>query len=370
MVENDSAGEFIYAVAELWRHTHDLAMLQRLWPKVEAATRHMEGLRQSERIAANTEGARASWWGLMPASISHEGYSDKPMHSYWDDFWALRGYKDAAQIAASLGHVEQAASFATWRDEFEHDLVASIRTSSAQHRIGFIGGAAELGDFDATSTTIALALAQVQDRLPQDLLNGTFERYWRDAVARRDGQREWSDYTPYELRNVGAFVRLGQPDRAHELLAWFFGHQRPAGWNQWAEVVGSNERQPRFLGDMPHAWISSDFIRSALDMLAYERESDHALVLAAGVPRGWLRDGVAVKGLSTAHGPLSYRLQQRGESIQLQVSDGLTLPAGGVVLAWPGNDALPRATVDGRSAEWSGRELRIDHLPALVTLTP
>ena len=35
--------------------------------------------------------------GLVTESISHEGYSAKPVHSYWDDFWALRGLDDAGR---------------------------------------------------------------------------------------------------------------------------------------------------------------------------------------------------------------------------------------------------------------------------------
>lgn len=64
----------------------------------------------------------------------------------------------------------------------------------------------------------------------------------------------------------------------------FFADQRPLGWNQWAEVVGREVRKPRFVGDMPHGWVASDFIRSALDLFAYERDADNALVLAAGLP--------------------------------------------------------------------------------------
>ena len=74
-------------------------MLERHWPAIEKATRYMETLRQSERTEANRQPGREAFYGLMPASISHEGYSAKPMHSYWDDFWALRGYKDAAAVA-------------------------------------------------------------------------------------------------------------------------------------------------------------------------------------------------------------------------------------------------------------------------------
>ena len=101
--ENDSHGEFIFAVAELWRYTGDRALLRSLWPQVDAAARYMERLRQSERSALNREPGREMLFGLLPASISHEGYSAKPMHSYWDDFWALAGYRDAAELATALG---------------------------------------------------------------------------------------------------------------------------------------------------------------------------------------------------------------------------------------------------------------------------
>ncbi|HEX7384664.1 MAG TPA: discoidin domain-containing protein, partial [Burkholderiaceae bacterium] len=74
VAENDSAGEFVFAVAELWRHTRDRALAQSLWPQVDAAMRYMEGLRQSERDPSQR--GRVTY-GLMPASISHEGYSAK-----------------------------------------------------------------------------------------------------------------------------------------------------------------------------------------------------------------------------------------------------------------------------------------------------
>ena len=47
-------------------------------------------------------------FGFSPASISHEGYSAKPMHSYWDDFWALKGYDAAVDIATALDHGDAA----------------------------------------------------------------------------------------------------------------------------------------------------------------------------------------------------------------------------------------------------------------------
>ena len=366
--ENDSHGELIFNIAELYRYTGDKAFLRTMWPHVSGAFGYMEKLRLRERTEAN-RAANPAFYGMMPASISHEGYSAKPMHSYWDDFWALRGYKDAVEIARWLGEDAAAARFAAARDEFRADLDASLRNAARQHAIDYLPGSAELGDFDPTSTTIALAPGGEQGRLPDDLLRNGFERYWREFEQRRDSTRAWKDYTPYEWRNVAAFVRLGWRERAWSAVDFFFGDRRPLAWNQWAEVVSRTPRTPFFVGDLPHAWVASDFVRSALDMFAYAREIDDSLVLAAGIPAAWFDgDGIAIHGLRTAQGTLGYTLRRHDGILALDIDDGLRLPRGGLVLPWPYADAPGAATVDGRAARWEGRELRIRALPAHVEI--
>ena len=367
--ENDSHGQLVFNIAEYWRHTGDTAFLERMWPHVEAAYSYMEQLRLSERTAANRRANRA-FYGMMPASISHEGYSAKPMHSYWDNFWALRGYKDAVLVAQALGREDDARRMAASRDRFHADLMDSLRAAARLHDIDYLPGAAELGDFDPTSTTIALAPGGEQERLPQDLLHGTFEKYWRHFVARRDGTLEWKDYTPYEWRNVGAFVRLGWRERAHEAIDWFLADRAPPAWNQWGEVVSRTPREPFFLGDLPHAWVASDFVRSALDLFAYAREADDSLVLVAGVPVEWLEgQGVGIAGLRTASGELSYRLRREGGALLLEIDDtGLVPPPGGLVLPWPLEQDPGAVEVESGAAELDGRELRVGSLPARVRI--
>jgi hypothetical protein len=372
--ENDSQGEFIFLAAELWRYTHDRALLQELWPHVAGAAAYMEQQRQLERGPANLAPERKHIFGLLPPSISHEGYSAKPMHSYWDDFWGLRGYRDAAMLAGALGKLDDGKRLQAQGDEFERELLASLRRTAKVHHIDYLAGAADLGDFDATSTTIALSPGRMQRQLPQDLLHATFERYWREFVARRDGGLSWKDYTPYELRNVSAFVRLGWRGRAHELLDFFMHDRRPAAWNGWAEVVGRLAREPRFVGDMPHGWISSDYIRSALDLFAYERGADHALVIADGIPAEWLAgEGIAVHSLRTPYGPLGYRMRQRGATVTIELAmgpdSGLILPPGGIVLREPGAGwSRGRTTINGKPARWRSGELRVQTLPARIAI--
>ncbi len=367
--ENDSAGEFLYLVAEIYRYTHDRALLDAMWQHVEKAAGYLDTLRQSERSAAGLAPAMRGFYGLLPASISHEGYSAKPMHAYWDDFWAWKGYDGAVRVASALGRNREATRFERERDEFGRDIAASLRHTATAHGIDFLAGAAELGDFDATSTAIAFAPGGGSQYLPSDLVGPTFERYWREFIDRRDGRKAWEEYTPYELRTVGTFVRLGARDRAQEQLAFFLAGRRPAAWNQWAEVVGREARRPRFVGDMPHGWVASDFIRATLDLFAYERDEDRAIVIGAGIPGEWLAGpGVAVKDLHTPYGRLSYSLRREGGRVVLRLPGGPTLPPGGFAFVWPGDKPPRFARINGKAVEWKGTELRIGELPATVVV--
>ena len=71
--------------------------------------------------------------------------------------------------------------------ELRRDLHASIEASMRKHGIEFVPGAAELGDFDPTSTAIALDPCGEGERLPRAALLHTFERYWQELDARRIG---------------------------------------------------------------------------------------------------------------------------------------------------------------------------------------
>ncbi|MFN8588851.1 MAG: discoidin domain-containing protein [Candidatus Eisenbacteria bacterium] len=88
--EHDSSGELIYLVTEYYRYTGDRAFADSLWPRVAAAAGYLDTLRAQRRTDDWRTAGGGRFHGLLPPSISHEGYSAKPMHSYWDDFGAAR----------------------------------------------------------------------------------------------------------------------------------------------------------------------------------------------------------------------------------------------------------------------------------------
>jgi hypothetical protein len=359
--EHDSHGQLVYLIAEDFLHTGDRAFLERMWPHVERAVAFIDTLRRQRMTAEYQAEEKRAFYGLVPESISHEGYSAKPMHSYWDDFFALTGLDAAVVIAGALDRKEEGARFAAIRDEFRRDLLASLERAMAKHRIDYLPGSVELGDFDATSTTVGLSPLGGLEYLPRQAVEATFERYYQQSIrARREGA-EWEGYTPYEWRTVGTFLRLGWKGRAHEAIDLFFRHQRPPEWNHWAEVVFRDPKTPRFIGDMPHTWVGSDFIRSVLDLFAYERASDGALVVGAGIPEEWVREepGVEIRGLRTRHGPLSLSMKAEGHSVRVRIEAGMAVPPGGIVVRSPFGRAAKVA---------SPSEITVRALPAEAVL--
>ncbi len=386
--ENDSHGQYVMAVMNVYRFTGDKAFLQRHWPRVEKAVAYIETLRAERMTAefadANTAATRQepgkpavslhAYYGLVPESISHEGYSAKAMHSYWDDFFTLKGLKDAAEMARILGDHETAARYQTLADDFSRTLYASIGAAMQAHKIDYIPGCVELGDFDATSTTIALWPCGELGRLPQPALLNTFNQYWDRFASRRDDPSfAWVDYTPYELRAIGSFVLLGQPERAQQALAFFMDDRQPQAWNQWPEVVHRDPRAAKFIGDLPHTWCGSDFVNSVRMMFLYEREADDAIVLLAGVPGDWISEQpIGFRNLPTYGGRLSCTIARptgKVDELVAHIEGGCPVPAGGLRLSVP-SARVAGAMVNGVPAEIDadGRVV-VNALPAEVEVT-
>lgn len=376
--ENDSHGQLIYLFMQVYHFTHDQAWLRAKWPHVVRTVRYIRELRATRKVEPFVSGTpeQRALYGLMPESISHEGYSAKPMHSYWDDAFTLRGLKDATTIAEILGETAAAQEFAAERDDFRKDFYNSIRLAMQNTNVDYIPGCAELGDFDATSTTVLVQPGNEVGLLPEPALHRTFERYFERFVARRDGQMDWLDLTPYENRVIGSYVYLGQKERAQACLDFFMSLRRPAGWNHWAEVVFRDRATPRMIGDMPHTWCGSDFIRSVRGMFVYERERDESLVLAAGVADAWVTDpaGIEVISLPTYCGKLSYTVKSQRAAdgsvtvVDVTIGDGVKVPTGGVIVRSPLSRPIRSVSGDGHLIAPGGSEIRIDRLPAKLSI--
>ncbi len=374
--ENDSHGEFIYAVLQYFRFTHDTTWLRGKFPDVIKVVRYIQFLRSqrmTDKYRTGTPEERACY-GLVPESISHEGYSNHPEHSYWDDFFTLRGLKDAVTIAFVVGDEKLEKEFASERDDFRRCLYASMKQAMQNKKIDYIPGCVELGDFDATSTTIGIDPGGELDSIPEPQLRNTFQKYYSFFQQREKNEIEWTAYTPYETRIIGSFVRLGGREKAQALTKFFMHDRRPAAWNEWAEVVWKDRNTPKFIGDMPHTWVGSDFIRSVRSMFVYEREQDTSLVIGAGIPESWISgtNRVVVKNLPTYYGSLNYTVSSKGNSIVYSFSGTIDLSQTHLVVTSPRNATVREAIVNGKvSAIQNDNTVDVREFPvAPVSLSP
>lgn len=348
-IEYDSQGEYIHLVADVARLDGGPESVRDYLPKVVAAMRFMQELRERTLVPGYMadQPAPERFAGIIAPSISHEGYSS-PTHSYWDDYWALKGWQDGAWLAAQLGDAQTAqwarAQYALLRDS----VAASIRATLAWKQGEVIPASADLGDGDPTSVSIALDPTGQQALLPEPQLTTTFDRYLADVRAREQPDALFA-YTPYEMRNVLTYVHLDRVDDAQELLSLLMAHRRPLPWHVLAEVVHSRERYPGYLGDMPHTWIGAEYARTLYGMLL--REDEDTLVLLPGTPAAWLAgEGVAIDALPTAFGKLGMSARQADGRLRLTLAPGLRADTA-LQIAWPNRQRPREVRVDGQRVE-------------------
>jgi len=363
--EYDAYGQYLHGVAEAQRLAPDADFLARQWPIVQRVLARLEQLRA---LRSTDDQRNTPYFGVLPESMSHEGYMAQPVHAYWDDFWALRGLRDAAWLATQVGAQDEARRLAELAARFAADLHRSLAASMAHHAIDFIPGSVELGDFDATAIAVALTVADDGAQLPRAALDATFDRYLAIRAARLESS-DWSNYSAYEIRIVGALIRLDRRDDALQLLHALLADCRPPAWRQWPEQSWRVYDAPAFLGDLPHSWIGAEYIHALTSAFAYERLADASLVLAAGVDSCWLTgEGVTVKQLVTHHGLLSYRLWRDDDArIEMRIEAGVHVPPGGFTLMPPLPARLRAVTVNGQAHhDFDDHACRCHALPAHV----
>ncbi|RKY22888.1 MAG: hypothetical protein DRP62_07050, partial [Planctomycetota bacterium] len=363
--EYDSQGQYIYTVLQYYLFTKDEVFLEEKWPTVLSVLEFMEDLR-AQRLTPEYEGGE--FYGLFPESVSHEGYLPPPgVHSYWDDFWGIKGWVDARTIAEILGENDLLAWIDAETADFRQCVYDSITLVQSLKGIDFIPGCAERGDFDAPSTAIAVWPTEESQYLPQDSLLNTFETFWNDQFAPTLDDDPWS-YPAYALRISHVFTRLNQRDRAVKMLEQYLKLRRPLAWNQWAEGTLADDRKPWFIGDLPHSWVASIYVNSFRSLFVYEE--DDKLILGHGVDGEWLDEGISVTNMPTYYGDISYDMTKVGDNtVAIEVS-GAANPDNGFVFKSPFLDReIQFVEINGENVGgFSGNEIPFDTLPVSISI--
>lgn len=360
--EYDSQGEYVRAVWEVYRFTRDRAWLQGKLTNVVRALQFAEELRGRRLTPEYQENPdKKLLYGLISKSYAN--------HNYSDNLWTLCGWRDGAKIARALGREDLAG----WMDAQYHVLQASVLSSidgaMRKHGIDFIPEYPEGANFWPASIAFGVACCRETASLPAAALQRTFDKAYARVQAWRNPQKEYR-FTPEEMPTGEAFLYLNQKGRALEFLRLMLAHRKPIGWKQWPEVVNSEERLPTIFGDMPHTWVSAQYINFLRALFVYE-EGD-SLVLGAGVDPRWLAEGTPcrVLNLPTHFGRISLDWAKRDDgAVTVRVS-GDAAPPEGFAVRSPLDNPVRGAAVNGASADLaSDGTVRFSRLPAEVVFS-
>jgi hypothetical protein len=371
--ENDSQGEYIFLLKQYFNFTKDTSMLKSKWENIKATVNYIKYQISEESTTKYKNGTneQKSFYGLVPASISHEGYSAKPEHSYWDDFFVMLGLKDAVAISKILGMKKEENEYKKLRDTFRTNFYNSMRLAMKNTGVDYIPGCAELGDFDATSTAIGIFPCNELKNIPEPQLHNTFNKYYSFFKKRLNPDDNWVNYTPYEIRIAGAFIYLNEINRTYNLLNFFFNDQRPEGWNEWAEVVWKDKNTPKFIGDMPHTWVGSGYINTVRALFVYENEDDTSLVIGAGIQEAWLnsKNGISIKNLPTFFGPISYSVKKIKNSVVIELNNKLDSECKEIILKSPIDKIIKSVLINGKiSKALNGNQILLNRVDKKIVI--
>lgn len=304
--ELDAQGEAIYALVQHYRRTGDLATLRDAWPGILASCRYIK----SKRLIGS---------GVLPASVSAEDLGDGDQQHYWDDFWCVRGLRDAAFVAGKLGKKSDAAWLDAEADSLLSAVVESARKVMAKRSIAYIPNGPQdwLSSAMARGTSCALWPCFVLD-VSDTLTKKSFDFYWDKWIAPSKGGFVHKDhYWPYAGMDLAlGYLMLGQRERAWTMLDWTLDHDPTHGFFSWPEGM-SRKDLSLAEGDMPHGWMCASYISLVRNMLV--RESGRDLVLLSGVPKQWLKSGarMGVTDLSTEFGKVSFYAKVSQSALKL-----------------------------------------------------
>ena len=180
--------------------------------------------------------------------------------------------------------------------------------------------------------------------------------------------------------NIKSVLEIGagpNPSISKEIVSlydldYYLNDQVPHSWNAFAEVVWKDKRTPKFIGDIPHTWVGSDFINAIRSMFVYENEYDSSLVIGAALYQDWIDfpNGISVENLPTYYGEVSYAINKEENKYRFSIYGDIELPRGGFKIKNFNGSKLPTRVVlnDKEIKNFSEKEIRVNEFPVDVDI--
>ncbi|MGI8914703.1 MAG: hypothetical protein ACR2JY_13150 [Chloroflexota bacterium] len=328
--EWDTQGQVIFALVDFAKQNHDLAFLHNVYPGIWAAARFQEAQLAAQRIPA-LQGT--PFFGILPAGESAEDLYNADWRHYWDDFWAMTGFQEAATAARMLGFSGDAGRWANDETALRAATIASVNRALPPDNRAVISNGPEDRSTTAMARSGTPAIWPVTVLDPaSELVQHSFDTYYIWDIKPYGGAYQHYNGTYWPFAGISlahAFYRLGMLDHTEQILEWTLSHQTAPNLYAWADIVDP-ATSSLALGDMPHSWMAAEMVLLIRDMLV--RETGQAIAIGP-MPEIWLLPGgtVSISGFPTVLGHQSYRLTRSADGTTLNLTLSGSIPPGGYV---------------------------------------
>ncbi len=266
-----------------------------------------------KRLSGNLKFPHA---GLLPSGFSaeHLGLND---FYYWDDFWAVAGFKAAAFLCAAYKDSDRAVYFEGQSQELLESINQSLMRVGVRLKrpampaspyrrldsgaIGSLAASYPLRIFEHNDPRI---LDTADFLMKNCLVHGGF---FHDMTH--------SGINPYlTLHLAQVLLRAGDP-RYFGLMTAVAKLATPTG--QWPESV-----HPRTgggcMGDGQHVWAAAEWVMIIRN--CFVREEEDRLILCSGIPQIWLKTDqtIAFGPAPTSFGDIQISIKPRNENILIE----------------------------------------------------
>ncbi len=305
--EADAPGLGIWALTEVATQAADSAYDRWAWPHVRRkAERIIELLdaRQDVRVPLSypvTPWARRNDDPTLVANAARDGLivgrMDHGRPLLFVNAVSYAGLVRAAALATREGHKDDAARYAERAGRLRAAWKAAFAPPESNNPRAYI---AALWPSGVAAEPEARATFQA-----------ALDRHWNQLRDSTGQPRAWPLWTYFDVAEAHQWLLLGAPERAWQVLTWFWEHQSSPGLYTWWE--GDDEGNafgwwtytrgwlaPKTV--TPHHWTTAEMLLLQLDMLARaeSNEAEPTLVIGDGLPKEWLAHPLAVRGLHVA----------------------------------------------------------------------
>lgn len=347
--EWDSNGQAIWTLIEHYRLTNDIKFLQNVYPSIKKGANWLV-VKIKE---TNKKKVPKNKRGLLPPGLSAEHFGGNDVF-YWDDFWALAGFRDAAYAAEIMGEPNVAKKYSEYYEQLLKSVNESLKL--VENRLGKpLMPIAPDRRMDSAAVGCLASLYPTRIFSPYDERVQETVKYMEEHLFNGNGffhDVNHSGFGTYLTSHFAECHTYARSQRAIEILDWLVDVS--SSTYTWPESINP-VTLGGCIGDGHHGWAAADFLVTVRNMMFFEEENN--LVILPSAPKRWFKEGypIEVANAPSYFGVIAYKVTYASDQVIIKFNNDFRKVPEYIEIYLP--FGVLGADADGNKVSVSGRKI-------------